>query len=255
MKRTGIISVLLVVILLISTSCTSGISQDEYDRVKNELSTIQSELASLQSKLTESMALQAQSEVLNSKLDTLQGEYEVLQTKYEELIAEYDELSGDYDNVQSEFKAMQDEYEELSAKYEELSKQMETVVEEEEVVEIIEEDVEQAVFKLVNQERRDNGLNELEWSDLLHKWAIANSRNMATNTSYEYSSYAGWQDIFWAIGYDTADEIAEAALTVWRTSLIYDKNILNLITNYGTVAVHKSGEIYYITYIASPLKG
>ncbi len=254
MKRTGIIPVLLVVILLISTSCTSGISQDEYDRVKNELSTIQSELASLQSKLTESMALQAQSEVLNSKLDTLQGEYEVLQTKYEELIAEYDELSADYDNVQSEFKAMQDEYEELSAKYEELSKQSETVVEEE-VAELIEEDIEQAVFELVNQDRRDNGLDELIWSNALHKWALTNNRNMATNTRYEYIYYAGWQDIFWAIGYDTADEIAEAALTAWRNSLIYDKNILTPITDYGTVAVYKPGEIYYITYIASPSKG
>jgi peptidoglycan hydrolase CwlO-like protein len=56
MKRTGIISVLLVVILLISTSCASGVSQEEYDGVKKEISAIQSELASLQSELTDKLA-------------------------------------------------------------------------------------------------------------------------------------------------------------------------------------------------------
>ena len=257
MKRIGIISALLVVLLLVSTSCTSGVSQEEYDRVKNERSAIQGELASLQSKLAESMALQAQNEVLNSKLDALQGEYEVLQTKYEELITEHDELSGDYDNVQSEYEAMQAKYEDLTAEYEELSKQSEAVVEEEEevVVEITEEDVEHAVFELVNQDRRNNGLDELIWSDLLHKWAIRNSRDMATKASYEYSTYAGWQEIFWAAGYSTADEIANAALIIWKNSPQYELNILNKHADYTTVAVYKSEEVYYITYIASTMRG
>ena len=65
MRKITILSMLLVMALFVVPSCASGISQQEYDRVSNELSTIQSQLASLQGKLAEAELLQAQNEELN----------------------------------------------------------------------------------------------------------------------------------------------------------------------------------------------
>ena len=73
------------------------------------------------------------------------------------------------------------EYEELTNKYEELSEQYAVVTEE--PAEITEEDVEQALFKLINQERKNNGLDDLIWGGNLYKWAITNSRNMANKNA------------------------------------------------------------------------
>jgi len=257
MRKITILSILLVIALFSVPSCAPTVSQEEYDRVSNELSAIQSQVESLQGKLTEAEILKAHNEELNRQYAAVKSERETMQAKYEELSTEYEELNKQFDTVKSEFETMQAKYEELSAeyeelnnKYEELSKQYDILTEE--PAEINEEDVEQAVFKLVNQERKDNGLNELIWGGNLYKWAMANSRNMATNKRYEYSDYASWQEVHWAAGYSTTDEIANGALIIWKNGLQYERNIINKVATYGAVAVYKSGEIFYITYIASP---
>ena len=229
MRKITILSILLVIAVFSVPSCAPTVSQEEYDRVSNELSAIQSQVESLQGKLTEAEILKAHNEELNRQYAAVKSERETMQAKYEELSAEYEELNN---------------------KYEELSKQYDILTEE--PAEINEEDVEQAVFKLVNQERKDNGLNELIWGGNLYKWAMANSRNMATNKRYEYSDYASWQEVHWAAGYSTTDEIANGALIIWKNGLQYERNIINKVATYGAVAVYKSGEIFYITYIASP---
>ncbi len=226
MRKITMLSMLLVMALFSIPSCAPTVSQQEYDSVSNELRAIQSELASLQSKLAEAELLQAQNEELNKQLDTVKSEFETMQAKYEELSTEYQELNN---------------------KYDELSKQYDIVTEE--PAEISEEDIEQAVFNLVNKERKDNGLDELMWGKYRYKDAIAHSRYMATNKKLEYPEY-GWQEIFWAAGYSTADEIADAAWTVWKNRFFYETTFLNKVTLYGAVAVYQSGEIFYITYIA-----
>ena len=242
---------LLVVIILISTSCASGVSQEEHERVKNELSAIQGELESLQSKLigkmTESVALQSQNKELNNKLDTVQSEYEAMQTKYEELIAEYDELNGDYDNVQNEYDAIQDKYDELSAEYEDLAKQLEVT----EKGEVIEEDIEQTLFELVNQERTSEGVDELEWGINLYKTARVNSALMEKSKVLEIANYSSnWQEVHWTAGYPTADEMAGAILMIWENKQRYNSHFLNSSARYAAIGVYKSEGIFYITYIA-----
>jgi uncharacterized protein YkwD len=177
-----------------------------------------------------------------------------VQTKYEELRTEHEELNKQFDTVKSEAESLRASYEELSIdyeelnnKYEELSKQFDILTET--PAEIIEGDVEQALFQLINQERIDNGLDELMWGKFRYKDAIAHSQNMATNKKFEYPEY-GWQEIFWATGYSTVDEIANAAFTVWKNTRLYEIAFLNKVTLYGAVAVYKSGEIFYITYLA-----
>ena len=255
MNRTGIISLLLVVIILISTSCAPGVSQEEHERVKKELSAIEGELASLQSKLTESVALQTQNEELNNRYATLKSEFDAMQTKHEELSAEYDELNIKYDTMQSEYEALQAKYKELSAEYEELSKQGEAAGEKE-VVEIAEEDVEQALFELINEDRIDNGLDILPWREGLHKRAKENSIYLATNKGLLYPEYERrWREVYWATGYNSADEIAEATYLAWQNRDKYEKYFLWPHLDFGAVGVHKSGDRFYITYLGDHILG
>lgn len=258
MRKITMLSMLLVMALFSVPSCAPTVSQEEYDRVSNELSAIQSQLASLQDKLSEADLLQALNEELNRQYDAIKSERETIQAQYEELSTEYEELNKQIDTVKSGFETMQAEYEELSTEYEELDNKYEELSEQYDIImegtaEIIEEDVEQAVFELINQERINNGLDELEWGVYLYKSALSNSRNMATRKRLEYPEF-GWQEIFWATGYGRADRIANAALTVWKNRLKYETNFLNAVTKYGAVAVYKSGEIFYITYVADYFK-
>jgi len=253
MGKIIMLLMLLVIALFSVLSCAPAVSQEEYDRVSNELSDIQDQLASLQGNLAEAELQQAQNEELNRQYQAVKDEFKTAQIRYEELITEHEELSEQFDTVKSEFETMRANYEELSAHYEELNIQFEELSKNgdavEEKAEINVEDVEQAVFKLVNQERTNNGLDELGWGKYLYKSAIAHSRYMAAEKRFEDTEY-GWQEIFWATGYSTTDEIANAAFTVWKNSRLYETSFLNKVTKYGAVAVYKSGEIFYITYLA-----
>jgi len=250
---------LLVMALFSVTSCSPKVSQQEYDRVSSELSAIQSQLASLQGKLAEAESLQGEYEELNERYDMVKSERETIQTKYEELSNQYEELNKQFEPIKSELETMQTKYEELSNQYEELNNKYEELSEQYdalivETAEINEEDVEQAIFQLINQERINNGIDELIWGKNIYKWAKENSRNMAINKRYEYSGYASWQEICWMAGHSTTDRMANAAFIIWKDSLKYEQNIINKVAIYGTVGVYKSGEIYYITYIASPFR-
>jgi uncharacterized protein YkwD len=255
MKRIGIISALLGVLLLVSTSCASGVSQEEYDRVKNELSAIRSEISSLQGKLAEYETAKARYEELSveyeeleQKFDTAMSEQELMQSKYDDMSTEYEEFSNKYDTLQSDYEALQTRYEELSAEYETLSEQGDAVMEE--TTEIDEEDVEQALFELINQDRIENGLDELAWRESLYKVVKKNSIDMATNKELGYPEYdVTWRAVYWAAGHNSAGEIAEATHLVWKNRNTYETYFLYVHLDFGAVGVHKSGDIFYITYI------
>ena len=253
MNRASIISVLLVGIILISTSCVSGVSQEEHQRVKNELNAVQGELASLQIKLTEAVATLALYEELKNRNATLESKFDAIQTKHEELSAKYDELNIKYDSIQSEYETINAKYKELSTEYEELSKQYEAAVEE--VAEIAEEDVEQALFELINEDRVENGLDILPWREGLHKSAKENSIYLATNKGLLYPEYdREWREVYWAAGYNSAAEIAEATYLAWKNRDTYEKYFLWAYLDYGAVGVHKSGDIFYITYLGDHIQ-
>jgi len=255
MNRVSIISVLLFSIILISISCVSGVSQEEHQRVKDELNAVQGELAALQIKLTEAVATLSLYEELNDRNATLESEFDAIQTRYEELGAKYDELYIKYDTIQSEYEAkksqyeaLQSKYEELSTEYEELSKRYEAVTDGVEA--IVEEDIEQALLELINEDRVENGIDILLWKDSLHKLAKDNSIDMATYKDLRYpeSSYE-WREVYWATGYNSAAEIAEATYLIWKNRDIYAKYFLWDYLEFGAVGVYKSGRIFYITYI------
>lgn len=221
MKHKIIVMALtLVLVLLLLPSCTGGVSTDEYNKIRGELTEAQDKLALLQEELTDTEKLQGEYDDLSAAFDVVSDELETIQAEYNQLSEEYDALSAEYDTLTGGAAG-------ISA-----------------------EDVEQAIIELVNQERAKNGLIELEWNSGLYKWAAAHSRYMATERRYLYSEYTAWQDIFWAAGYNTLDGIANAAMLVWKESRQYQDNVLHENAVYGVVAVEKSGEIFYITYMA-----
>jgi len=201
-----------------------GISEEAYDAVKAERDAVQAQVTNLQ-----------------SEASAMQAEYDGLQ-------ADYDEIKGEFETVQAEHEELSAENDELKAQNEELSQQLGVPVEE--TGEIIEADVEQALFELANQERIDNGLDELEWGKYLYKTAIANSRDMATSGQLEYPSRAAGKEIYRAAGYSTTDGMANATLIIWKGTSNFAANFLIRGSRYAAVGVYKSGDIFYITYMA-----
>jgi uncharacterized protein YkwD len=229
MKKNIILSMSLIITLFSVLSCAPAVSQQEYDRVNNELSETQSQLGLLQSEL-------AEAEILQAKYDELSNNYDAVRSE----LAEAEILQAEYDELD-------DKYDELDAKYGELNKQYNILIE---GTIITEEDIEQAVFELINEERQDNGLNELAWNRTLHSWAKSHSRDMATRKRLEYSEDSAWQDIWKAAGYSTVDRLASAALMIWKDSKRYEGQFLAKGAKLGAVAAYKSGEVFYITYFA-----
>ena len=230
MKKTIVLSVLLIMALFSVLSCAPAISQQEYDQVTGELSETQGKLASLRSELAEAEILQAEYDELSDNYDAVRSELaeaEILQAEYDELGAKYDDLDTKYDELSSEYNVLVEGTANTS-----------------------EEDVEQAVFELINQERRDNGLAELEWNHSLYLWAKSHSRDMAARKRVELSDYDVWQDVWQATGYSTLDRLTSATLTIWKDSVNYERTLLVKGATVGAVAVYKSGDIFYITYFA-----
>jgi len=221
-KRWFVFGAVILSMALLLVGC--GISEEAYNAVKAERDAVQAQVTNLQS---EASAIKA----------------------------EYDSLKADYDEIKGEFETLQAEHEELSAENDELKKQNEELSQQlgipvEETGEIIEADVEQAVFELANQERIDNGLEALEWGKYLYKTAIANSRDMATSGQLEYPSRAAGKEIHRAAGYSTTDGMANATLIIWKGTSNFAANFLIKGARYGAVGVYKSGDIFYITYMA-----
>ena len=189
----------------------------------------------------------AQRDPTQAQVTNLQSEVSAIQAKYDDLKADNDELKSELETTQAEYEELSTEYEDLDEQFEELSKQGDII---EETAEINEEDVEQALFQLINQKRKNNGLDELMWGKYLYKAATANNQDMATNQQLEYPSRAAWKEVYRAAGHSTTGGIANATFTIWQNSRIYENNFLNVASFYGAVAVLKSGEFFYITYMA-----
>jgi predicted nuclease with TOPRIM domain len=192
-------------------------------------------------------AVKAERDAIQAQVTDLQSEVSAMQAEYDGLQADYDELTGELETVQAEHEELSAEYDELNAQYEELSQQLDVPVEE--PAEIIEADVEQGLLQLINQARADNDLNELDWGKYLYRDAIANCRDMATSGRIEYPERPCWKDIYRAAGFSTTDEMVNATFTVWEAGRNYEENILDTGPKYGAVAVYKSGEVFYITYM------
>ena len=72
-------------LLLIVTGCSSGVSQEEFDRVSNDLQSVQADLEAAQTQIT----------TLTTDRDQRQGELDGARDEVSTLAAELEELQGD----------------------------------------------------------------------------------------------------------------------------------------------------------------
>jgi len=226
--KLGALLLFVIIILVSAFSCGPSVTQEEYDRLLGELNDAERQLASLQRNLAE--------------VEKIEAQYEDLSTQFEELNTRFIELKKQNDINLKELDTIQSQYDELKKKYDAIVKQSGA---------ISTEDVEQALFDLINQTRIDNGLEVLLPGEHIYDIAKANNIAMVEAKEYKYSPEAGWQEIFWAAGYDTADAVANGALLIWKSNIDgFNQSILNINAIYGAVSAYKSGDIIYITYIS-----
>jgi hypothetical protein len=179
--------------------------------------------------------LKKQNDDTLSEMGTMEAEYKELNTKFED-------LTNQNSLNLNKIKTMEAQYAELKQQYDELAQPGE----------ITEGDIEQILFELINQARTNNGKDALSWGPNLFKVAQTNNRHMIDSKIYEYPQSYAIIEVFWATGYDTAEEIANAALVVWKNNPSrYQNNLLNNVATYGAVDANISGEIAYITFVAA----
>jgi len=255
-KITAIL-IILVAVLLGAAGCSPSISQEEYDTVKNELNSVELQVEALQGKLDEAAKLREQYDQLNTQYQNLKklceaqvGENQTIETGYDELLVSYEQLKRQYEAKIDEMQAIYDEYDVLSQEYEELKKQYDDIVQAK--APFTEEEIDQALFALINQERRNAGLDELEWGQNLYWWASRNSLEMSEKGDFKYSSWQSQQAVLITAGHSTLEGIVNGTLAVWKQRKPeYDIKFINSSLHYGAVATYKSGDVYYITYMAA----
>jgi hypothetical protein len=170
-------------------------------------------------------------DAVRSELESLKAKYEALQTENSELTTRYNELSDDYDELTTAYNSL------LTG-----------------APDITESDVEQNIFDMINAKREENGLSELWWTDTFYEPAKEHSNYLADENVVEPSELSYMQGVFRAAGYSTLDRITNAASMVWEREQGFALNFLGIHAKYGTVAATKSGDIYYITFLADTHK-
>ena len=258
MKSIKLLVVIIVaVLILVSTvSCSQSDLQPQIDILLADLSEANDQLAALQQRLFEAQILEDQYDELSTQYDNLKAQNDANLDEIESLgislgitiDALGDEvfvLTNSNDAQASEIEALQTKYDSLKAQYD-LLISLEAG--------ITTENIAEALFDLVNQERIAHGLNALEPGHNLEDWSLINSQNMAFSKEFEYytDSWVPFQRVFIAAGYSSLDRIVNAAMVIWQShALLYSENILNEDAVYGAVSVVESGDIYYITFMGS----
>jgi len=248
-----------IVVLAGAISCSQGDIQVEYDILAAQFEEANEQLDELQGKMFEAQILQTQYDELMVQYDELTDQNDTNLDEIASLEAQIGELENDLDELADEIEVKTNEiadcvfnYDELKAQYDELKAQYDALLGS--AMEITEENIEQALFALVNQERKNNGLNELAPGPNLQNWSRTNSQRMYVSKQTEYydDMWIPFQRVYIAVGYNSLDQVVNAAMTFWQShALSYENNILDEDALYSAVGVVKSGDICYITFMAS----
>ena len=219
--------VLTIIIILGMANCSPSVSVEDYDNLKSELQNAENQMATLQEELNKAALIEEQ---------------------YRSLNINYEELQKQYDAINDEIQKLKTEYDELNTQYEQLMEQADvpdTVLNEKEL--------EQAIFALINRERTDNDMKELEWGKHLYDKCKFNSREMAEKGQFQYPEETGTTgEVFMATKYNTIDQLADATLTIWTNNEYrYKYQIINKQHPYGAVGAERAGDTYFITYLVS----
>ena len=254
MKNKIIVGIVLlgIIVLTGAISCDQGDLQAQYDILEAQYAEANEQLEQLQGELIETQILQTQYDDLLIQYDELTDEIDTNLDEIASLEVQIGELENELDELTDETEAQTNEIADWVFAYDELKAQYDAMVGS--AMEITEENIEQALFALVNQERKNNDLNELALGPNLRTWARINSQRMFVSKQTEYydDTWIPFQRVYIAVGYQSLDQVVNAAMTFWQShALSYKDNILDEDALYSAVGVVKSGDICYITFMAS----
>ncbi len=248
--RIIIISVVSIVVLLGLFGCSSSVSNEEYDRVKNELDDAMTQVQALQEKLDDATILETQYQDLKNQYDAAAAELQTVRSDFDALNDSYQQLLVQDNARLSEIQGLEIDYDMLNQEFEELQKQYDSMFQSS--TEFSNEEVDQAIFNLVNQERRNAGLDELEWGVNLYSWARQNSVSMSETGEFKYTSWLSTQAVLITSGQETFDGLVNGVMAVWKQQKHeFTPKFLSTVTKYGAVATYRLGDIYYITFLAN----
>jgi cell division protein FtsB len=226
---------LVTIIVLGALSCgqkTGTVSQADYDALKAQLSAAQTKLAELQKTVLSTPAPSAttsnEASSLKAQLDSLTRENTSLQAKYNDLNTKYEAL--------------------LKAPSATPSATQATTT----TPQVTEEQVETAIFTLINQERTKAGVPAANKGVNLYNDAINNSRAMSLAGKLMTDPDVLYQQVFMAAGYNSAEEIARGALIIWKLDQYnFQHGVLLAENKFAAAAAVKSEDIIYITFLTS----
>ncbi|OGO08023.1 MAG: hypothetical protein A2Y92_00700 [Chloroflexi bacterium RBG_13_57_8] len=251
-SKIFVVSIVLIVTVLTSFGCSKGVAQEDYDSVKNELNDIKLQAQALQDKLDKANVFETQYQALKSQYDAQSAQLQGITSDFDDLTASFEQLKAQDESGILEIQSLQTEYDALNLMFEDLMRQYDTIVERSAVFN--EEEINQALFDLINEERKGKGLVKLEWGVNLSGWARQNSVAMSQTGDFKYSSWLSVQAVLITAGQGTFDGLVNGIMEVWRQRTHeYEPKILNTSVKYGAVATIRSGSVYYVTYLASTL--
>ena len=254
MKIAKVLSIIIVGVLVlgVAVSCGQDDLQEQIDILKTQLSDANSQVTELQQKLFEAQTIESQYDVLEDQYADLQAENEANLASIETMGATIEQLDMQVNQLTSTNAAHVAEIAELQQEYNSLKAQYDLLLGLEAGISV--DAIEQALFELINQERISYGLNTLQPGTNLSDWALINSQRMAVSKEFEYyeDTWVPFQRVYIAAGYGSLDKLVNGVLITWQShALFYQENVLSEDAIYGSVRVVQSGDIYYITFLAS----
>lgn len=126
------------------------------------------------------------------------------------------------------------------------------------ITQITPEDITRQLHQLINQERKNNGLQALAWDDRLAQTALAHSNDMMKNNyfghndlqgndpSTRFNCYNPRENIAWTEGYPL-NQVSSKMIADWMGSSTHRDNILNTISNSEGIGVSISGSYVIVT--------
>jgi uncharacterized protein YkwD len=244
--KVSLLLALALIVILVPYSCKSsaegGVSQDEYDALKDQLDAANARIVELETAPPVATAPSNES-ALRDEIDSLKAQITALGEQNTDLNTRNNDLI-------KEKASLEGQYEELNAEYEDVQATLAELAYKEPVTE---ENIEAEIIRLINEDRVAAGVNEFLTGDILYKQAKRNSQKMAESGKVEIVSTTFFQETFWAAGYDTVEAIARGTLLTWKIKKYrYENNVLFNYNKYGAVGATISGDIVYIMLLASP---
>ena len=185
---------------------------------------------------------------VEKQLADLQDKYNQLYNDNTQLTSSYTQLDSDYQQLETANQQLQSDNAKLKSDYNQLQDDYAKVTSVD--GNVLEGDLEQAIFRLINEKRADAGVGQLQWTDSLYFWAKEQSNAMAQSHKVYLSDYSYWQDVGRMAGQATAEQMANGMMTLWEEDTNFPVDFLPADAKYSVVAVTRTGNVYYITYFA-----